>query len=127
MGTLNFCVHGNRFNKVNNNIIDTGPKFLIIFRTFELKNLVVSNLTTFIVPKNVPSAIDSATKGIVRFIGSALTKFLLRDDQASYRKLTLSIPLNTSSVKRVQKRINLLEPDDPSSIMKALVHIPTQA
>jgi hypothetical protein len=69
---------------------------------FVLKNFDASNLTTVWVPKYVPNDIDKATNGIVRFIGSALIKFLLKDDQASYMKFTLSIPLNTSSVKRVQ-------------------------
>ena len=110
---------------MNSIMTDTGPKFLMTFRTFELKNLDDSNLTTFIVVKKVPSAIDRATKGMLRFIGSALTKFRLNEESASYIKFTLSMPLKTSSVNVVQKRINLLEPDRPSSVMNALVHIPT--
>jgi hypothetical protein len=92
-----------------------------------LKYLVASILVTFIVEKKVPKAIDNATKGIVRFIGSARTKFLRSDDTASYIKFTLSNPLKTSSVNRVQKRINLEDPERPSTIMKKLDHKPTQA
>ena len=108
-------------------IIDTGPKFLIIFRTFVLKNFDASNRTTAWVPKYVPRDIDNATNGIVRFIGSALLKFLHNDEKASYKKFTLSIPLKTSSVKRVQYRINLLDPTRPRNVMNALVHSPTHA
>lgn len=108
-------------------IIDTGPKFLMIFRIFVLKNFNDSKLTTVWVPKYVPSDIDKATNGIVRFIGSALTKFLRRDEHASYMKFTLSMPLKTSSVKRVQYRINLLDPTRPRKVMNALVHSPTHA
>jgi hypothetical protein len=108
-------------------IMDTGPKFRTILRTFVLKNLVASNLITVWVPKYVPSDIDNATNGIVRFIGSALLKFLLSDENASYKKFTLNIPLNTSSVKRVQYRINLLDPTRPRHVMNALVHNPTHA
>jgi hypothetical protein len=70
---------------------------------------------------------DSATNGIVRFIGSALLKFLRNDENASYKKFTLNIPLNTSSVKRVQYRINLLDPTRPRNVMNVLVHNPTHA
>lgn len=108
-------------------MIDTGPKFLMIVRIFPLKYLVASILVTFIVEEKVPKAMDKATNGIVRFIGSALTKFLRNDDTASYMKFTLRRPLNTSSVKRVQKRINLEEPDRPSITMKKLDHKPTHA
>ena len=41
-------------------------------------------------------------------------------------KFRLSKPLKSSSVKRVQKRINWLEPPKPSSVKKKLVQIPTQ-
>mmetsp|Transcript_19496 Transcript_19496/g.40842 ORF Transcript_19496/g.40842 Transcript_19496/m.40842 type:complete len:114 (-) Transcript_19496:1264-1605(-) len=112
---------------VNRRIIETGPKFLIAVRIFELKNFVASNLTTVIVEKNVPNAIDNATNGIVRFIGSAWSKFLFSDDIASYMKFILSNPLKTSSVNLVQNRINLLEPESPRIVIKALVHNPTQA
>jgi len=92
----------------------------------ELKNIDVSNAVSCAVDKNVPKAMDNDTNGIDKFIGLANMKFLRKLAHASYIKFRLSSPLNTSSVKRVQYLMYLLDPLTPNVIMKKLVHNPTQ-
>ena len=74
----------------------------------------------------VVSAMARATKGMVRFMGSASKKFLFKLLYASYKKLKLKSPLKTSSVKRVQYLINLEDPLSPNETINRDVQRPTQ-
>ncbi len=103
----------------------TGPKSLNAFLIFGVKSLVFSNAVSFKVEANVPNAMDNDTNGMDKFIGSANKKFRRKLAHASYVKFRLNSPLNTSSVKRVQNRMYLLDPRSPRIVIKQLVHNPT--
>ena len=83
VGTPNFLKVGKALMKDMKTKMETGPKSFTNVRIRWFRNLLLSKAVTCIVDQKVVSAIASATKGVVRFIGSACAKFLRKEARAS--------------------------------------------